>query len=127
MDLNEAYSMMSPSEPSRGASARMVHEETERLRVSAPPTIPLPPAHQPASAQPAKPVAAASGDRHKEAKKIAVYALIVALGLALHHTALEWLTGYISKAYLSDNWEQIAKLCYPAMIAACIWIIRTHK
>lgn len=127
MDLHEAYSLMSPSEPSRGASTRMVHEETERLRVAQPPAQPLPPSPQPQQFnQPArKPVLPV--DKHREARKIALYALIIVLGLAIHHIASDWLTQYLAKAYLSENMEMVAKLCYPACIAALIWIVRTAR
>jgi hypothetical protein len=127
MDLHEAYSMMSPSDPTRGQSARLVHEETERLRVSAPVAqpLPLPPAVVPMGQQKRAP--APPPDKYREARKIALYALIVALGLAFHHVAADWLTRYLEKAYLSENSEQVAKLCYPASVAALIWVLRTWK
>lgn len=127
MDLHEAYSLMSPSEPSRGASTRLVHEETERLRVSQPPAQPLPIQQQPQQFNAAQRKAAVMPDKYREARKIALYALIIVLALALHHVASDWLTQYLAKAYLSDNMEMAAKLCYPACIAALIWIVRTSK
>lgn len=129
LGLEEAYSMMMPSEPSRGASTRMVHDETERLRVSQPPAQPLPVMAQPMQQQaPAKrAVAAAPVDKYREARKILQYALIIVLGLALHHVSSEWLAKYLTTAYLSENGELVAKLCYPASVAACIWILRTWK
>jgi len=138
-DLNEAYSLMSPSEPSRGESTRMVYDEAERMRVSSPPTQPLPVAPitqaplniaqpQVAAQMKAKAAAAAAGpDRMREMRKILLYALIVLLGLALHHVLSDWLTRYLAKAYLSENAEQAAKLCYPACVLALIWILRTYR
>ena len=126
MDLNEAYSLMLPSEPSRGQSTRLVYDESERQRVSSPAAaLPLPPAVIPPQTQQKK--AAPPPDKYREARKIALYAFIIALGLALHFTASDWLTRYLSKAYLSDTSEQIAKVCYPASVAACIWIIKSWK
>jgi len=130
LGIDEAYSAMLPSEPSRGASTRLVHDEAERLRVSAPPAQPLPVVPQPLQQGFAAPRAAAPpapADKHREARKILLYALIVFLGLALHHVASEFLTKYLSTAYLSDNGELVAKLCYPASVAACIWILRKWK
>lgn len=132
LGLEEAYSMMVPSEPSRGASTRMVHDETERLRVAQPPAQPIPVAPQPMQqsfSQPAarKAVPAPAGDKARETRKILLYALIVLLGLAMHHVSSDWLAKYLSTAYLSDNSEQIAKLCYPASVAAGIWILRSWK
>lgn len=125
MDLHEAYSLMSPSEPSRGASTRLVHEETERLRVAQPPAQPLPTQPHPLNQAARKPVVVV--DKYREARKIGLYALIIVLGLSIHHVASDWLTQYLAKAYLSENMEVVAKLCYPASIAALIWIVRTTK
>lgn len=127
LGLDEAYSMMQPAEPSRGASTRLAHDETERLRVSAPPAQPLPVQPQPMQqgfARPAAPKKAAS-TASAELRKYMLYALIIALGLALHHVASELLGKYLATAYLSENGELIAKLCYPASVAAAIWVLRS--
>ena len=132
-DLSEAYSLMSPSEPARGESTRMVYDEAERMRVSSPPTQPLPVAPiapaplNIAQPQQRKAAATAAPDRMREMRKILLYALIVLLGLALHHVLSDWLTRYLAKAYLSENAEMAAKLCYPACVLALIWILRTYR
>lgn len=138
LELGEAYGVVQqPQEPSRGASTRLVHEEAERLRVSAPPSVPLPPVQQPPltvqlqppaprARQPA-PAAPSPPDRWREMRKVLLYALVVALGLALHHVASDWLTRYIAGAYLTESSEQLAKLCYPASVAASIWVLRTWR
>lgn len=123
MDINDAYAMLtSPSEPTRGASARLMHDEVERSRAVPPPPKQLavaPPKPQPAPApQP---------DKHKELRKLVMYAMVVTLGLAFHFVCSDWLTRYLSKAYLSEASEQIAKLCYPASVLAAIWCIRNMK
>lgn len=138
LELGEAYGIVpqSPSEPSRGASARMLHEEVERTRVAevVKPTVPavvtLPSqplinnTHVIAKQQVA---VVAPDNRWKDMKKLVLYALVVCLGLALHYVLNDWLTRYISTAYLSESSEQLAKLCYPASILAVLWIIRSWK
>ena len=135
LDLGVAYGIVpqAPSEPSRGASARMLHEEVERTRVAA---VAAPPSVVTLSAQPlinnthvvakasaAAPVPAGDG-RWKDMKKLVMYALVVCLGMALHYVCHDWLTRYISTAYLSESSEQLSKLCYPASIVATLWIVR---
>lgn len=138
LELGEAYGIVpqAPSEPSRGASARMLHEEVERTRVAA---VAAPPAVVTLPAQPlinnthvvatkqavVSPVA--PDNRWKDMKKLVLYALVVCLGLSLHYVLNDWLTRYISTAYLSESSEQLAKLCYPASILAVIWIVRSWK
>lgn len=129
LELGEAYGVTAqPAEPSRGASTRLVHDEAERLRLSAAPAPPPPPPPQPAAprshaAAPPPPPA----ERCREMRKVLLYALVVALGLALHYVASDWLTRYLAKAYLSESSEQLAKLCYPAGVAAAIWALRNWK
>ncbi len=118
--------MQQPAEPSRGASTRLTHDETERLRVSAPPAQPLPVAPQPMQQGfAARPAAKKAPAATQELRKYLLYALIIALGLALHHVFSEMLAKYLSTAYLSETGELVAKLCYPACLGACIWILRT--
>ena len=133
ISLDEAYGpAQQPAEPTRGASARMVHEEIERTRVAAV-AAPAPPSAviltPPPSSKPAKVAVAESFDAgtKRDLKKLVLYALVVTLGLALHYVCNDWLTQYLSKAYLSESSEQIAKICYPASIVAVMWIIRTWK
>lgn len=138
LDLGEAYGTVpqAPSEPSRGASARMLHEEVERTRVA----TAVAPSHPAIVTLPAQPlinnthtvakqpvVAAAPDGRWKDMKKFLMYALVVCLGLSLHFVCNDWLTRYIATAYLSESSEQLAKLCYPASILAVLWIVRSWK
>jgi hypothetical protein len=58
--------------------------------------------------------------------KMLSLALIVAAGLAFHHVFLDFLTEYLDGA--PDFIERkVAKLCYPAIVLAIIWCIKSVK
>lgn len=128
MDLSEAYATLaSPSEPSRGASTRLMHDEVERTRATAvAPTLNQPAPQLPVPSKPPI-VQQQAPDKHKELRKLVIYAMVVTLGLAIHYVCHDWLTRYLSKAYLSESSEQLAKACYPACVIAAIWCIRNMK
>jgi hypothetical protein len=63
----------------------------------------------------------------KDMLKMLSLALIVAAGLAFHHVFLDFLTEYLDGARLTYWNEKVAKLCYPAIVLAIIWCIKSVK
>ena len=63
----------------------------------------------------------------KDMMKMLTLALIIASGLAFHHVFLDFLNEYLEGARLSYWNEKITKLCYPAIVLALIWCLKSMK
>lgn len=56
--------------------------------------------------------------------KLVVLSLVVLLGISMDKVVTHYLTGYISKGYLSDNQELVARMGYPVAVLLTLWVIK---
>jgi hypothetical protein len=63
----------------------------------------------------------------REMLRMLTMALIVTTGLAFHNVLLEFLVEYTAGAKLTYWNDKVAKLCYPAIVMAAIWCIKSAK
>jgi hypothetical protein len=63
----------------------------------------------------------------KDMMKMLTLALIIATGLAFHHVFVEFLDEYLAGARLTYWNEKVAKLCYPGIVLALVWCLKSFK
>ena len=56
--------------------------------------------------------------------KLVCLSMVVLLAISMDKVVTHYLTSYISKAYLSDNQELLARLGYPVAVLLTLWIIK---
>lgn len=56
--------------------------------------------------------------------KLVVLSLVILLGISMDKVITYYLTAYITKGYLSDSQELMARLGYPVAVLLTLWIIK---
>ena len=56
--------------------------------------------------------------------KLVVLSLVILLGISLDKVISYYLTAYITKGYLSDSQELMARIGYPVGVILTMWIIK---
>lgn len=57
--------------------------------------------------------------------KLAVFSLVIVLGISIDRLLTHYITSYISTGDLSYNQELLLRLCYPVSIFLFLWIIKS--
>lgn len=64
------------------------------------------------------------GSKKGEIIKLVGLALVVLLAISLDKVATHYLTGYISKSFLTDMQELLVRISYPVIVLLLLWLLK---
>jgi hypothetical protein len=64
-------------------------------------------------------------NKKADVMKLVALALVVLLGIASDRMISHYLSGYISKSFLTDMQELLVRLAYPVGVIIVLWILKT--
>jgi hypothetical protein len=115
-----------PAEPMQTNKASASHAMPPDVQYNPPVAMfaPQMPREAPILAPPVESFWERLGNKKGEIIKFVVLALVILLGISMDRVFTHYLSGYISRAFLTDTQEFFIRIGYPVAIILVLWIIK---